>query len=218
MSVIVKDQELEKFNSYLKEKNWDEAYTYLESLNLPKNLELFNKAYLNYEKGDFPLAKLQLEKAKYSGLFSNELLSAKELVQTKLEINELENSLEISDKIHLESLSTPPLFFLVIGLFFSVVTVSAYLKKSWLLLFCSTALTLAAFGYNYSLKKYELFVSVENQNVFLGPSKIFEQVQVLPKGIKYSISKRSKEWYYIESPKEFRGWINKNKGLIYEWP
>ena len=59
MSVIVKDQELEKFNSYLKEKNWDEAYTYLESLNLPKNLELFNKAYLNYEKGDFPLAKLQ---------------------------------------------------------------------------------------------------------------------------------------------------------------
>ncbi len=218
MSVIVKDQELEKFNTYLKEKNWNEASGYLESLNLPKNLELFNKAYLSYVKGDLPQAKLFLEKAKYSGLFSDELASAKALVQTKLEISEFENSLELSDKLHLESLSVPPLFFIVVGLIFSVLAVSSFIKKSWFILICTAALGVGTFAYNHSLKKYDLFISSENQNVFLGPSKIFEQVQVLPKGIKYSISKKSKQWYHIESPREFRGWIYKNKGLNYEWP
>ena len=107
MSLIVKDQEMIKLKEFIEKKEWSKAELHLIKLNQAENIHLYNKGYLEYEQGNYVQSKYFIEKSIYSGLISDEASSALKLVRQKLNIVEVEESLDFYDELHLSTLSLP---------------------------------------------------------------------------------------------------------------
>jgi hypothetical protein len=218
MSLIVKDQEMIELKEFIEKKEWNKAEVHLGGLDQAHNIHLYNMGYLQYKQGNYVESKYLLEKAIYTGLFSKEADSALKLVRQELSILEIEESLDFYDELHLSTLSLPGAVLPTLIIISLIALVTSLYKRALVFIFLSSLVGIAISYSYYDFQKYELFLGSEDQSVYLGPSKIFEQLRVLPKGLKYSVSKEVKNWKFIHSPKEFQGWVYKSKAIKYELP
>lgn len=213
MPVNVKDQELLKLNKLIEENSYKDAEELIKSFDHPTVIEDFNMGYLYFKKGELVHSRMLLEKAKYGGMISSEVDEALDDVKTKLEINLIESEITTSDSFILESVSFSTHLYPTIFLGLLIISFILFWKKFKLASFINGALSLVVIGVYIGIKDYKINYNIEEAVVYRGPSKIFEEVQILPPGGKFIISKKIKDWKYIKYPSIYEGWVYKNKAL-----
>ena len=67
---------------------------------------------------------------------------------------------------------------------------------------------------NYQLTRSQEAIILEQVSIYEGPSAIFEELGKLPPGLKVQWGKLDNGWAKIESPVNFRGWIQFNEKYI----
>ncbi|MDP7321811.1 MAG: tetratricopeptide repeat protein [Bacteriovoracaceae bacterium] len=213
MSDNVKDQVVTKLNQFIENKDYSAAKEYLNSLELSDVAQWYNLGYLAYKKGDLVTARAYLEKAKYEGMFSDEMGQALGLVKNELGLQYIEQDHSFQDNLMLNMVSFSSEFYLAFfAMFLSFVLIFIW-KRIYLLGVLFGVLVLMAGSGFYIKKNYSIVFNQNESVVYSGPSRIFEEQQILPKGIKFIVGKKSGDWKYVIYPQSYRGWIYKNKAI-----
>jgi len=207
MSEELKDQGLIKFNELLEKKNYDLVIEHLEKLNTPKELMFFHKAFISYDQGDLVGARILLEKAKLNGFYSPEVKQALEVVKRDLQINYIESDQSFIDKFVVESKSVSDLFYPTVSLFFLLLMIGLWAKKFKILSLLMLSISILSISFYGYLTFISLNISKDENIVRTGPSRIFEEAQKIPAGLRFVITKKYKDWSYVDFPKDYRGWI-----------
>jgi uncharacterized protein YgiM (DUF1202 family) len=166
-------------------------------------------------KQDFyALARINFEKAKEFGFMTNELDSALTEVKDALDVTVLEQSSSASDSINEVLFDLPKELFFSISILFLILFTLLY-KKIGSLPLRVLSLVITIFPIVFYLTvisdKSEVIL-LEDHAVRRGPSKMFEEVQLVPKGMKVFINDQVDGWNFIVHPKSHQGWI-KTKSL-----
>ena len=173
----------------------------------------FNDGHAAYIKGDLVSARSHLEKAYYNGMISEEADQALNLVKSELDLITMEREQGFQDKLILESNSFPEPFVPAIAALLLLMGLIAgiFRKKilSAFIILCSALVTV----FFFQIKEMKILYNAEETIIYKGPSRIFEQVQQLPLGAKFIISKEVDDWKYVQYPAMFQGWIYKNKAI-----
>lgn len=204
------DQLKEKFNS----EDFEAAIELIKSNkdSFEPGIYEYNLAIAYMKNNQFVEARVSLEEAKSNGFYSNELESALSEVKKSLEVYRLEESQNFNDTFT-NVVTTVPIdlyitislvFFVVFGVFFK--KMDRYIKVVILIL----AFMPISF-YGLFVKDYRSVVILEDQIVYSGPSQMFEQIQLIPKGMKLITGKTHNGWRYILSPSSHRGWVITDK-------
>ncbi|MBT4792824.1 MAG: hypothetical protein HON90_14715 [Halobacteriovoraceae bacterium] len=213
MSVKAKDQELLKLNKLIADGLFDDAISYVNELTLSSPVKNFNVGYIMFNQKQYVEARVFLERAQFGGMLSKETDDALSLVKEKLEITAIENEFSRTDDFILNSASLPAETIPAIALLGCVIfLISAWKKRFFPLVLSVMSLMTVCFVY-YSVKDLEVKFNQEDNIVYRGPSRIFEELQVLPKGVKFITSKESQDWTFIKYPAMYSGWIYKNKAI-----
>ena len=207
MLVNVKDQDVMKIEKFVEDKSWTEARDFIDSLKLAKPLELYNKAFIEYKSGNHVNALKLLEEAKYSGLYSEEVLSAIAQIKSELNLTLVEEEISISDQFVLNSKTISDDFFLSLFSIFLVVFVALTYFKKYLVSVFFLLMTSLVGGYFYLIQNYEIAYNKKESVVYSGPSRIFEEKQIIPIGAKVIFTKSDNDWKFINYPKIFKGWV-----------
>lgn len=211
MSVVVKDQAMLEFSGLIEKESYDEAEVYIKSKELSDSILNFNLGYLEYKKGNLVDARAYLEKAKYKGMISNEVDNALMLVKTELDLVYSEQEFSKLDTFILESKSYSNDVFLSLGFILISFSVVLFIKKLKVFSILIMIMSVVVFGFVYSIKDYNIEYSLDDYTVYSGPSRIFEQVQILPKGSKVIFTKESSDWKFIKYPSIYSGWVYQSK-------
>jgi hypothetical protein len=209
----VKDQEMLKLKELISVNAFEKAETMVNSLDIHENVKNFNLSYISFERGDMLSARVYLERAKYNGMLSSEVDTALIQVKDKLNLTMIEKEQTVIDDIVLNSVSLPREFFPTIFMFFIILSIFLGLRKMKITASATAFISLATISFFLLISKYNAEFNAEETTVHRGPSKIFEEVQVLPVGAKFIISKQVDEWKYIKYPSIYEGWIHKNKAM-----
>lgn len=207
MSDTVKDQEMSKLKQLVVQKKFQDAYAYLRSLNLDGPILNFNLAYVKFYEGKPAEARGLLEKVKYNGMFSREVNSSLNFLKHELGIKNLEMEYSKIDSSIIELSSFPPFVLPSITAILGIVFLLLLQKSKRIFaafIFILIVSTIAMYSVVYS---FRVEINQQEVTIYKGPSKIFEQVQVLPIGARFISTKESGEWKYIEYPQILRGWI-----------
>lgn len=213
MLVNVKDQELLKLNKLIEENSYKDAEELIKSFDHAKVIKDFNMGYLYFKKGELVNSRMLLERAKYGGMISFEVDEALGDVKTKLDIKLVERDISVSDSFILESVSFSTNLYPTIFLGLLIISFILFWKKLKWASLINGMLSLIVIGMYFGIKDYQINYNLEEAVVYRGPSKIFEEVQILPPGGKFIISKKIKDWKYIKYPSIYKGWVYKNKAL-----
>ncbi len=213
MSDTAKDQEM-SINQYVTEGNIEQATALVSELELPSYLEAYNLAYIKYKSGSLVEARYLLEKAQASGMFSQEVTEALTMVKDDLGISYAEQDQTTLDNLMLMGKSLPNEFFPSLTLLCLIIWGVLTLKKKFVLSVFPAVLALVLGIFYYANLDTKVAINVDEIPVYRGPSRIFEEIQVLPQGAKFIISKEVNDWKYISYPSIYRGWVYKNKALM----
>jgi len=71
--------------------------------------------------------------------------------------------------------------------------------------------TIPLIFYSQYVNKYNAAIVLEDQVIYRGPSKMFEQIQLVPQGMKIYTGKEFEGWRYIIAPESHRGWFYSEK-------
>ncbi len=213
MSVVVKDQEMLKIENLVKNKSYTEVNEIFFTKNYPRTIKSFNNAYLEYEKGNLVEARMYLEKAKFNGMFSQDVESALDQVKAELGLVYSEQEQTSFDNFILNFKSFSDQFSLSIGLIFFIITVILFLKRAKWIAIVPFVISCFIFGVIYNTKNLDISFNKSENVVYSGPSRIFEEVQILPKGAKVIFTKESSDWKFIKYPSMYSGWVYKNKAI-----
>lgn len=207
MSDTVKDQEMSKLKQLVAEKKFQDAYKYLEGLKLDEPILNFNLAYVKFYEGQPAQARALLEKIKYKGMFSKEVNSSLNFLKQELGIKNVELEYSKLDRSVIELASYPPFVIPSFSVFLTTVFLILVYKSKKLfafLIFGITILSMVIYSMVYS---FQVEINEQEVTIYKGPSKIFEQVQVLPVGTRIISTKESEGWRFIEYPSIFKGWV-----------
>ena len=172
----------------------------------------YNLGISYFKNNEIVQSRVWLEKAKQNGFYSNELQSALEKVTSKLEVTRLEESQSFSDTFNQISVDLPVDAYYTVSLTFFVLLAFLYkrMDKYLRVLMLVIAFSPLAF-YHIHVKVYHSIIVLEDQIVYRGPSAMFEQIQLIPKGMKLLTGKTHNGWRYILTPSSHRGWFNSEK-------
>lgn len=172
----------------------------------------YNLGIAYFKNNDLVNSRVWLEKAKQNGFLSSELNNALEEVSVKLEVNRLEESQSLNDSFNQFAVNTPVDAYFTISLLFLVLVAFFYKKidKYIRVILLVIAFTPIAF-YQLHVKNYRPIIVLEDQIVYRGPSAMFEQIQLIPKGMKLLTGKTHNGWRYIITPSSHQGWFNTDK-------
>lgn len=172
----------------------------------------YNLGIAYFKNNKLVESRVLLEKAKQHGFLSNELKSSLKEVTRDLEVDRLEESQSFNDSFNKIAVEVPIDAYYSISLAFLVVLMIFYKKidKYIRVLLLVIAFTPMAFYYLH-VKNYNSTIVLENQIVYRGPSMMFEQIQLIPKGMKLITGKTHNGWRYILSPSSHQGWFNSDK-------
>jgi hypothetical protein len=161
---------------------------------------------------NLPLARYHFLMAELKGLNSKEVLSNRNLIESKLDITRLEKPISSYDyfiKISLEAskgiLTTVSLLLVIIGLF------NLWKKSNFKALGICLFFALGFTGMNWWVNSWDKSIVMETKSVQEGPSAIFSVKGELPVGVMV-ITQAKGEWLEIIYPSRFQGWI-KESGL-----
>lgn len=210
------EKALNSFKKLYLQKDYMEAKKWLQSNKdqFEQSVYHYNLGTIHYKLQEFPEARLYFELAMKEGLYTPSLF--KNLQQTKnvLKIQEFEKPQTPLDYWYQggSEVSLIPLA----CLFFMVsipVILGKYLKKislltgTILMILGALPLALKVFYFN----QFQYMIPLTKQNIFEGPSKIFEVTSYPPPGAKLLVKKQEGDWLKVLSPTHGSGWIEKKK-------
>ena len=179
---------------------------------LPSGLWNYNMGTVYAAMENWPLARLHLLRADILGTGSQEAVQNLELVESKLDVENLEKPLSLSDYLAQGSmiasegiLTSFALLILVIGLW------NLRKQNSLKFLIGLFSTVLFVLGINWWIRSWPKAIVTKPQIIHEGPSGIFPEREELPAGV-LVISSSSDGWQKIYYPSRFKGWI-KNEGL-----
>jgi len=196
----------------IKENKFDEALSFLAKKNdMNLAIKKYNEAFVYFKNDDFINARFFLEKAKKMGLYSEEVHDALQVVKSKLGIESIENSYYKEDVFMFNSVGFhQDVYFSLIGILLLISLVFFAKAKHFIgvvsLVFC------IGLGSFYSvISDHHVKINEQEVSVYAGPSKIFEEVQVLLPGMKVITTHETGKWSFVKYPKVYRGWILNQK-------
>lgn len=210
MSVEVKDQDMSEFETWIRNKEFDKAYEWLDKSQSGHNKE-FNTALVKYYQGDLAKAREILEGLKLKGFASKELTEAIHTVKQDLNLVMLEREYDREDVFILTSSSLPELFYPTISVIILFTSLVYGIKRRFIITSVFFILSLLPLFIYQRVNSFQVEINREETTIYRGPSKIFEEVEILPLGVQFIVTKSSKDWRYIEYPSLFRGWIRQGK-------
>lgn len=213
MLVKVKDQEMMNFKKLIEEKSFSEAEKLILSKDLPKNILNYNLGFLEYKKGNLVVSRKYLEQAKFSGMLSEEVDGALKLVRTELDLVYTESDISDFDNFILNSASLPSHFYPTLSVITFLLALVLMIKNKKILCVFSSFFGIIFLLVFFGIKDFKIQYNLVENIVYRGPSRIFEEKQVLPPGAKFIISKEADEWKYIKYPTIYEGWVYKNKAI-----
>ncbi len=217
MSDNVKDQEMLRFIELVEKQSFEEAKSYLVGLDVAKTIKNYNLAYLEYKKGNPVEARLHLDKAKFQGMFSEEVSSAMDVLKKDLDLTMIEGEQSFLDNTMLYSKSLPKEFFSSISMMFFIIMGVLLIRKIKIVGFLVGLIGIGTLSFSFILNDSSIAYNVNEVSIYNGPSRIFEEIQILPPGAKIIFSeanfKNNSDWKYIKYPLMFRGCVYKNEAL-----
>lgn len=179
----------------------------------------YNLGTLKAKTGDFALARFYYEKALKDGYRSEALLNNLSFVKTKMEGDDLSNSLNFEDRMQDAAALFPLNSFLFLGALFFFLSVlwMRFMKsmRPWkIALVLLIAVLPAVFKVSY-LDKKPVAIVLKDAGVYEGPSAIFEQKGTIKAGAKIRLSKINDKWAFISAPENSVGWISKDSLGMY---
>lgn len=161
---------------------------------------------------NYPLARYHLVMADEKGLSSQEVITNRNLVETKLEIPKFEKPQIWSDYLIKTGVVATQGIFVTISLLLIIGAIIALWKKSSIKIF-GLFLTVGLFvmGLNWWIGSWDRKIVLMSQPIYEGPSVIFEARDELPPGIML-VTIKKEGWLEVIYPSRFKGWI-KDSGL-----
>jgi hypothetical protein len=207
---------LSEFKSFYENKNYEDALTLLHE-NRPKfdpGVYEYNIGLIYMKQDHYVLARINFEKAKEFGFMTNELNSALNEAKSALQVTVLEDSSSTSDSFNEVLFDLPKEIFFSVSILLLIVFTMLYKRLGSLPIklvgFIVTVFPIV-FYFIVISNKSEV-VLLEDHAVRRGPSTMFEEVQLVPKGMKVFINDEVEGWNFIVHPKSHQGWI-KTKSL-----
>ncbi len=187
---------------------------------LPKSTFHYNFGTLYLKKGELPIARYHLEMALRSGRADSKVLHNLQSTKEKLDISQVESSVSLKDQLLMRGMEWPfdayafitLLFLLMVGLLFKLKRV---IKVPLLILLVVVSLVPVIFKMAY-FDQNSFAINLQAQPVYSGPSKVHETTGQMPVGVKLILGKSFEGWHFVESPKQFQGWIPKESIILYK--
>lgn len=203
---------MKELKKLINKKDYDSALTYLESnKTIETPIRNYNLGYIYFKKNDHVKARTYLEKAQYEGLRTSELKNALHRVKSELGIQNIEKSYTVEDNLMMQTIGHhEDVFFALMGSFLLVALLLGVRGKYLMTSFFSL-LFLVVCSFFLFIQNYEVQINKEESFVYKGPSKIFEQIQVITPGMKLITEKNEGNWSFVSYPKIYRGWLFKSK-------
>lgn len=201
---------LEEFKTLYQKQKYQEAIKLLQ-----KSKDKFEPGVYEYNLGlvfmrndQLVQARIQFEKAKYNGFYSTELKEAMSEVTSRLEVKTLEQPSTFKDEFNSVVLQVPFDVYIFISLIFIFLVLWLYKKidKYQTTILALFAILPTVFYYQY-VARHEKIILLNDEFLYRGPSKMFEQIQLAPKGMKLFTGKDHNGWRFVESPESHKGWF-----------
>jgi len=206
---------LSQFKSLYGKENFEDALDLLKGSigKFDDGVYHYNMGIVNLKLDKLPIARYHFEKSRKEGFYSPELERALALTKFELRVTNLEESSTPVDYINDVTLNIPMQAYITISAIFILFFVLFYSKivskilKSFLVVL---SLFPIVFYFVYPAK-YNSQIAVDNLIIYSGPSKIFEQIQEVPEGMKVFTGEDFNGWKYIIHPDSHRGWVTTSK-------
>jgi hypothetical protein len=194
--------------SYLK-NDFGKSLEILESHKsaIHEGLWHYNKSVIHAKLGQFPLARFHLIKAEKAGFETLELALNKRIIEENLKISNLEKSLGFTDTAIKTSLFSSQGLNLTLALLLLLVAVILWIKKSSKKII-STLMLVSYFFilFNFWIRNWNLGITLNEEQLYEGPSVIFQTNSKLPPGI-LVVTLKKDQWLKVIYPSRFSGWI-----------
>ncbi len=189
-----------------------------EAINLLKENELnFDRPLFHYNLGtmlvknkQLPQARFHLEVAKVLGYKPTMVDNNIDFVKENLGLLRLEEPRNLKENYHVTIEGVPREYFVTFFLVSILLGLYFYkrVKRVWVLILFIVISASLPFAKVYQNQLMKVGIVSTDTPLREGPSDVFEQTGELPAGLKVFISEiRDDSWYFVESPKMFRGWV-----------
>ena len=213
MSVKVKDQDLSKLKKIIEEKRFKDAYALIDELALELPIKKYNLAYVKFHEGKSAESMALLEQIKYNGMYSKEVSASLSHLKEQLGLTPIESEYSKLDNFTLEASSYPTYFIPSIAALLGILCMVFALKKQKLFSVVTFIFSVSFVVLFFIVNSFQVEINQREVTIYRGPSKIFDETQVLPVGARFISTKESDGWKYIEYPSLFQGWIKDNKAI-----
>ncbi|MCY4643108.1 MAG: hypothetical protein OXB88_00660 [Bacteriovoracales bacterium] len=185
-----------------------------ERENLGEGIYHYNLGTAYLKMGRHPESRYHLEKALEEGLFHSGIRKNLNTVVKNLELGTMEEGGHISDQVLNYATRLSPDFSLCFGLILAIVFMGLFrfkkIKKTSFILALIVSLCPILFSFSIH-RMYRRAIVLEASSVYEGPSKSFEISSEIPPGMSVIIRADGKDWFYVESPGHFSGWIDRKR-------
>lgn len=205
---------LKTVQNYYAQKDYQSALNTLvkNQDQIPAGIWHYNVGTVYGKLENWALARFHFLQADSAGYTPKAAVLNRELVEKKLNIEQIEKPTSTSDYFYKYALEATHGVFTTFGLLLIVLGILALWKK------VTAKITIAFFlsavmilGLNWWLLSLDRKIVLTPQQIHEGPSAIFVSSEELPEGIMI-ITSRKDNWLEIKYPSRFTGWI-KDSGL-----
>lgn len=170
----------------------------------------YNMGTLNAKLENLPLARYHFLLADKEGFSAKEMISNKDLIESKLEISRYEKPLAPTDYLIKGALFSSQGILTMVSLIFVLFGLYNFWKnKSFKVLAGCLSVGLIVLGLNVWIRSWKKTIVLGPQTIQEGPSVIFGAGEELPAGVMI-ITRSRGDWLEIMYPSRFKGWIKDN--------
>ncbi|MDD0854810.1 hypothetical protein HBN50_17005 [Halobacteriovorax sp. GB3] len=173
----------------------------------------YNMGTVLAKQGDFAAARYNFELAIKNGTFSSAIKNNLEFTKTQLAITDISNSRESWELWLDRSLSVPyeATFSIVLVLLLGLTLLFRFNKiKSKIVYGLVSALLLAIPLCHMGLhKKFDIAINLKDQEIYEGPSSVYDSIGKLDAGAKIILGQIDKDWVMVEYPLKYAGWVKR---------
>lgn len=200
-------------------KKYDEARDYLVAKKdtISPGLFHYNMGVILGEQGNLAVSRYHFEIAKKNGFSHPAVYKNLKIVEAGIGVKSKPDSMMEYTADFFSSTSSSIFLFVTLLIVFIMMIVARKLQLSKK--FVTAVLILffmpLIFKSFYFDNKYSTALSLKEVELFQGPSKVYEVIDMIPAGSKLILSKSHSDWVFIEYPIEFSGWIDRSKIAYY---
>jgi len=167
----------------------------------------YNMGTVHAKMENYPLARFHFLKAEAEGFNSKEVLTNRELVERKLDIERSESSISTSDYLVKGGMTAAQGILGMVSLFLIIAAIFSLWKRNSLKIFGVILLpALILVGLNIWIKNWNRQIVMTPQPIFEGPSAIFEARNEVPPGVMLVVVEKD-GWLQIIYPSRYQGWV-----------